>query len=1584
MINAIKIGLKLLAAACAVTFSVSAIAQPNLTPYQPSGWSDKIVVSTVTGTSTDSSPLTTADTLYVDWAVANLGAAAGSFTTSLYVDGVLKHAWSSASLAGSSYTYFQDYSIGVLTAGSHTIQIVADSAGTVAESNESDNSYTKTITVGASALPNLTPYQPSGWSDKIVVSTGTGTSTDSSPLITTNTLYVDWAVINNGGSAAGSFSTSLYVDGVLKNTWPSSSLGVSTYTYAQDYSIGALTAGSHTIQITTDTGSTVTESSESDNSYTKTITVSAPALPNLSPHQPSGWGDKLIVSTVTGTSTDTAAITSADNLYIDWSVINNGTVASGSFTVGLYVDGVLNHSWSSSGLNPSTYTYVQDYSLGALSAGSHTIQITADTGSTVVEVNEGDNSYSKIINVTAASAPAPTLGTPANGATAQSTTPAFTWTSVSNATSYRIIVATSAADLPTDPTASSGGPSVVLNTTSGSTSYTPVTPLNPGTTYYWEVHGRNGSDIGIWSSVNSFTTAVPPSGLTIIPTFDSSITSDPQAAQIEATINSAIAVYQSNFSDPITVAITFKKMTSGLGLSSGVYYQTYSYSTYRAALASHATTTDDATALAYLPNVANNPVNGNSSVNVKLALARALGFTANPPAGQPDGTVQLNLGIMNLSAAANDPSKYSLFGTVSHEIDEVLGFSSALNGLSNGAPAPTGAIFPEDLFRYDASGSRIFSTDANVASYLSFDGTTQLARYNQTQGGDFQDWYSFYGGVTPEVQDAFSPPGTSPVLGVELRVLDAIGYNRVLPPSTIVASAGSGGTISPTGSFSKNTGTSQLFTATPNANYVVNQWLVDGSVVQTGGTTYTLSYIQTNHNVQVSFTFVPPKTDQTITFASLANKAYGDPSFTISATASSGLAVSYSILSGPATISGNTVMITGAGTVTVRASQSGNGSYNPAPDVDQSFTVAKANQTITFAALGNKTYGDGSFAVSGTANSGLAVSYSILSGPATISGNTVTITGAGSVTVRATQAGNANYNGAPNVDQTFTVAKANQTITFAALGNKIYGDASFTVGATASSGLSVAFSIFSGPATISGNTITITGAGAVTVRASQAGNTNYNGAPNVDQTFTVAKANQTITFAALGNKIYGDASFTVGATASSGLSVAFSIFSGPATITGNTITITGAGTVTVRASQGGNTNYNSAVDVDQSFTVAKANQTITFASLANKAYGDPSFTVSATASSGLAVSYSILSGPATISGNSATITGVGTVTVRTSQAGNANFNPAPDMDQSFTVAKANQTITFAALGNKTYGDVAFTVGGTASSSLPVGFSILSGPATISGNTVTITGVGTVIVRASQSGNGSYNPAPDVDQSFTVAKANQTITFAALGNKTYGDGSFAVSATANSGLAVSFSILSGPATISGNTITITGAGTVTVRASQIGNTNYNSAEDVDQSFTVAKANQMIAFNPIPNKSIGEPAFAVNGTASSGLPVTFSILSGPATISAGLVTFTDTGVVVVRASQGGSANYNAAPNADQSFTVYPTPTLTLVQTGQNIVISWPTNVSGFNLESTANLLSVSSWTPVLPAPAIINGQYVVTNPTTNSVMIYRLKK
>src|SRR6266540_3896663 len=163
-------------------------------------------------------------------------------------------------------------------------------------------------------------------------------------------------------------------------------------------------------------------------------------------------------------------------------------------------------------------------------------------------------------------------------------------------------------------------------------------------------------------------------------------------------------------------------------------------------------------------------------------------------------------------------------------------------------------------------------------------------------------------------------------------------------------------------------------------------------------------------------------------------------------------------------------------------------------------------------------------------------------------------------------------------------------------------------------------------------------------------------------------------------------------------------------------------------------------------------------------------------------------------------------------------------------AKLDQTITFAALPGKTYGDADFAVSATASSGLPVSFTA-AGNCTVSGASVHVTGAGSCAITASQPGNANYNAAPDVTQSLALAKANQTITFAALSGKTYGDADFAVSATASSGLPVSFTA-AGNCTVSGASVHVTGAGSCAITASQPGNANYNAAPDVTQSLALA--------------------------------------------------------------------------------------------------------------------------------------------------------
>ena len=131
--------------------------------------------------------------------------------------------------------------------------------------------------------------------------------------------------------------------------------------------------------------------------------------------------------------------------------------------------------------------------------------------------------------------------------------------------------------------------------------------------------------------------------------------------------------------------------------------------------------------------------------------------------------------------------------------------------------------------------------------------------------------------------------------------------------------------------------------------------------------------------------------------------------------------------------------ISGAGTCTITASQAGDGNYNPAPNVVRSFSISASNQTITFAALPDKTFGDADFTVSATASSGLAVTFTA-AGSCTVTGSTVHITGAGSCTITASQAGNANFNPAPDVSRTFAIAKEKTTTTYTgATGSVLYG-----------------------------------------------------------------------------------------------------------------------------------------------------------------------------------------------------------------------------------------------------------------------------------------------------------------------------------------------------------------------------------------------------------------------------------------------------------------------------------------------------------------------------------------------------------------
>ena len=514
-------------------------------------------------------------------------------------------------------------------------------------------------------------------------------------------------------------------------------------------------------------------------------------------------------------------------------------------------------------------------------------------------------------------------------------------------------------------------------------------------------------------------------------------------------------------------------------------------------------------------------------------------------------------------------------------------------------------------------------------------------------------------------------------------------------------------------------------------------------------------------------------------------------------------------------------------------------------------TPTLTDQNIIFNSLPSKSVGDANFASGAYSTSGLTVSYSSSNtAVATILSNQIHIVGGGTSTITASQAGSTSYNAATSVTQTLTVNKQSQTITFGALPTKLVSDADFSPGATASSALMVTFtSSNSAVATIVSNQIHIVGSGTSTITASQAGNTNYNAATSVTQTLTVNKQNQTITFGALPTKLVTDADFSPGATASSGLTVTYaSSNSAVASIVSNQIHIVGAGNTTITASQAGNLTYNAAPNVTQSCTVNSSitPQTITFNSLPTKTIGDADFAPGATASSGLTVTYSSSNtAVATIVSGQIHIVGVGTSDITASQAGSATYSSAINVIQTLTVNKQSQTITFGSLPTKLITDVDFAPGATASSGLTVTYSSSNtAVATIVSNQIHIVGGGTSTITASQAGNSTFNAATDVVQTLTVNKLSQSITFGSLTKKSTSDTDFNPSATASSGLAVTYSSSNtSVATIVNGLVHLVGGGMTNITASQSGNASYNAATDVSQSLSVDAVNNIsVTLNP----------------------------------------------------------------------------------------------------------------------------------------------
>ncbi len=772
-------------------------------------------------------------------------------------------------------------------------------------------------------------------------------------------------------------------------------------------------------------------------------------------------------------------------------------------------------------------------------------------------------------------------------------------------------------------------------------------------------------------------------------------------------------------------------------------------------------------------------------------------------------------------------------------------------------------------------------------------------------------------GVVQVVSTLFQSDGTT-VICAESQTVDtgttgATSYQ-------LTTSAGTGGTVSPGGLYVS--GTNATITATPSAGYYFVNF--------TGSTTSTSNPLILPMNAPQSITAnFAAQGPQTITFNPLSNQVFGAAQFTVGATASSGLSVSFaSLTTSVCTVSGATVTLVSTGFCTIQATQAGNTDYSPAAPVNQSFEVTFQGLGTTSLVVGSAggsssvvlTYG-GAWTASSNGPSFLHISGGSASGTgnflvqftvdpfAGTGSRTGTLNIAG-FTLTVTQAGT-NYIGPSPV--TSLAPGLNTPIGTAVdgSGNVYFSDSALGLieewNATTQALTTLVSSGISGPSGVA-----VDGSG--NVYFADSGNNAIKEWSASTQTVTTlvsglnnpwgvaVDAVGDVYFADTGNSAIEEwnvATQAVTMLVSSGISSPSGVAvdsSGNVYFSDSVLNVveewsaaTQAVTTLVPSSSGLNGPTGTAVDGSGNVYFADTgNQAIEeysaslqtvatlvstglsgpfgvavdgsgdvyFADSGNQAikvilnaYVGPASGFTEPAAAGSDRLLPVLPATASLSGIFAPSSNQSWLTIGPIASGVVNFSFTANtttssqaasisvLGQSITVTQSGltaQTISFTPLSSQYSFGTPPSLNATASSGLMVSFnSQTTSVCTVSGSTVILVNLGTCTIQATQPGDGiTYAVATPVSQSFQVTQGGQTISFGALSNQPLGTAPFAASASASSGLSVSFaSLTASVCTVSGATVTLVSTGVCTIQATQSGNTDYSAAAPVNQGFEV---------------------------------------------------------------------------------------------------------------------------------------------------------
>jgi len=293
---------------------------------------------------------------------------------------------------------------------------------------------------------------------------------------------------------------------------------------------------------------------------------------------------------------------------------------------------------------------------------------------------------------------------------------------------------------------------------------------------------RGGAALLALAGVALLALSGPAAALTFTVNFDTSVTTNSNAANIESAFNAATGFYASTYTDPINITLnvgwgflgsTGTPVSPGaLGESSTFIDTGLTYAQVRNALIADAKSPDDAIAVSSLP--AADPTGGKSEL-MAVAEGRAIGLSATGPGRDAD------VGFDSTASWAFGPNRavpgeYDLIGVAEHEIAETMGRFADLGTFFN-------SLSPLDLFRYTGPGTRQLTAPASApCGFFSIDGgTTSINSFNCDNGGDLGDW----AGATVDSYNAFATLGVElPVSAGDIREMDVLGYDLPLAVAT--------------------------------------------------------------------------------------------------------------------------------------------------------------------------------------------------------------------------------------------------------------------------------------------------------------------------------------------------------------------------------------------------------------------------------------------------------------------------------------------------------------------------------------------------------------------------------------------------------------------------------------------------------------------------------------------------------------------------------------------------------------------------------------------------------------------------------